>query len=359
MRRAVVCILVLMGLCGCSKEAKRPETSPLEAAQRQKTKHTKDPGWLKGQLHLHSARSGDSATPPEEVVRWYADHGYHFIVFTDHNAPHHPPPHPTMLTFTGVEWTFNLNTCDPLPEPGMGCLLHMNGLFLESLDRRVSLSRHGDGARRFDVYKDTLKATKALGGIAMLNHPNFHYSADSALVTALAKSGLVLMEVANEAIDSNNEGDATHPSTEALWDEVLSAGGRIYGTATDDAHHYNDAKAVIAAGKIAHTGDRGFVMVQAHKTRASIMEALRRGTFYSSSGLVLGDVRVEGKTLVIEAQPGGAPLVGEFIGPHGKILKKLEGERLTFKLDGLAGYVRARVSNKTGKAWTQPIFLDP
>ena len=28
--------------------------------------------FLKGQLHLHSNRSGDSDTPPEEVVRWYA-----------------------------------------------------------------------------------------------------------------------------------------------------------------------------------------------------------------------------------------------------------------------------------------------
>ncbi len=48
-------------------------------------------------------------------------------------------------------------------------------------------------------------------------------------------------EVANEAVDSNNEGDATTPSTERLWDQVLDAGGRIYGVASDDAHHYADA----------------------------------------------------------------------------------------------------------------------
>ena len=39
--------------------------------------------FLKGELHLHSNRSGDSDTPPDEVVRWYAGHGYDFIVFTD------------------------------------------------------------------------------------------------------------------------------------------------------------------------------------------------------------------------------------------------------------------------------------
>ena len=43
------------------------------------------PGYLKGQLHLHTNNSGDSATPPADVVRWYAARGYDFIVVTDHN----------------------------------------------------------------------------------------------------------------------------------------------------------------------------------------------------------------------------------------------------------------------------------
>ena len=84
-----------------------------------------------------------------------------------------------------------------------------------------------------------------------------------------------------------------------MWDEVLTAGARVYGTATDDAHHYNDAASVTAAGKLAYTGDRGFVMVRAQNNRASIMDALRRGAFYSSSGLVLGDVRVDHKALTV------------------------------------------------------------
>ena len=52
--------------------------------------------------------------------------------------------------------------------------------------------------------------------------------------------------MANQSSDVANEGDAAHLSTEALWDAVLTAGGTLYGVATDDAHHYADADAVRA-----------------------------------------------------------------------------------------------------------------
>ena len=45
-----------------------------------------DAGFLKGQLHLHTGNSGDSATPPADAARWYAARGYDFIVVTDHNV---------------------------------------------------------------------------------------------------------------------------------------------------------------------------------------------------------------------------------------------------------------------------------
>jgi hypothetical protein len=91
-----------------------------------------EPGvrFLKGQLHLHSNRSGDSDTPPDDVVRWYAAHGYDFIVFTDHNRITAPPSTSSMLVIPGVELTQNSNRCTPAPPPGRKCLLHVNALFV-------------------------------------------------------------------------------------------------------------------------------------------------------------------------------------------------------------------------------------
>jgi hypothetical protein len=93
--------------------------------------------FLKGQLHLHSNRSGDSDTPPDDVVRWYGAHGYDFIVFTDHNRITAPPSTPSMLVIPGVELTQNSNRCTPAPLPGRKCLLHVNALFVRASARRL------------------------------------------------------------------------------------------------------------------------------------------------------------------------------------------------------------------------------
>ncbi|MDP7471769.1 MAG: hypothetical protein QGI02_05380, partial [Vicinamibacterales bacterium] len=40
--------------------------------------------WYKGNTHTHTVNSdGDSA--PDEVVRWYRERDYHFLVLSDHN----------------------------------------------------------------------------------------------------------------------------------------------------------------------------------------------------------------------------------------------------------------------------------
>src|SRR5262245_39001299 len=77
----------------------------------------------KGQLHVHSNRSGDSQTPPEAVARWYAARGYDFIVMTDHNVITSLAGTARLLVIPGVELTQNLETCEPPPTPGMNCLL--------------------------------------------------------------------------------------------------------------------------------------------------------------------------------------------------------------------------------------------
>lgn len=41
--------------------------------------------WYKGNTHTHTLNSdGDSS--PEDVVKWYREHGYNFLVLTDHDS---------------------------------------------------------------------------------------------------------------------------------------------------------------------------------------------------------------------------------------------------------------------------------
>src|SRR5262249_38297080 len=146
-------------------------------------------GFLKGQLHLHSSNSGDSATPPADVVRWYEAHGYDFIVFTDHERVTTAPSTASMLVMPGVELTQNLKDCQPPPPPGLWCLLHVNALFVEAPPGGAVPWDPAAGIDRVGRYRRALAVTRRLGGIAQLNHPNFDYSADAALVAELARDG--------------------------------------------------------------------------------------------------------------------------------------------------------------------------
>src|SRR5688500_6068296 len=40
--------------------------------------------WFKGNTHTHTLNSDGDSTP-DDVVRWYREHGYQFLVLTDHN----------------------------------------------------------------------------------------------------------------------------------------------------------------------------------------------------------------------------------------------------------------------------------
>ena len=40
--------------------------------------------WYKGNTHTHTLNSDGDSTP-DAVVQWYREHGYQFLVLTDHN----------------------------------------------------------------------------------------------------------------------------------------------------------------------------------------------------------------------------------------------------------------------------------
>lgn len=344
-RRARFLALVLA--CGQPRAVEPP--SPGEARP--------PAGFLKGQLHLHSSNSGDSETPPPDVANWYAGRGYDFIVFTDHNRVTTGVVREDLLVIPGVELTFNVQECDPPPE-GPLCPLHVNALFV---DPNASVAGRPEDLWRATVYRHLVAQARALGGLAQINHPNFHYAADVETIAAVAE-GPLLLEVANEAIDSNNGGDAKHPSTFAIWDALLARGIRVWGTATDDAHHYDDAASVRARGELAFEGDRGFVMVRgdADPTVDEVEAAMARGDFYASTGALFHDIECDDGALRVWPRDRSAKL--ECIaGRPGFSLgaaDRVDG-RVCLPNPGEHAYVRAEITDAEGRrAWTQPCWAE-
>jgi len=92
-------------------------------------------------------------------------------------------------------------------------------------------------------------------------------------------------------------------------------------------------------------------------TAPAILASLRRGDFYSSTGISLRDYQVNSREMSVEIVPNSdRRYLTEFIGAGGKVLAAATGTSARYVIRGNEGYVRARVSDSSGRrAWMQPV----
>lgn len=315
-----------------------------------------DSHWWRGNLHTHSLWT-DGEDFPEMIAAWYREHGYDFVVITEHdmlqqgddrwvdvNAPDDgwPPRNasaraalPGYVARFGDDWVEQQRVGDrhlvrlrPLSE--YRHLFEVPGAFLlvmgeEITDRQGAhvnvvnadtalLPLGGDStATRTRRNLAAVAAQRRASGhpsVAIINHPNYVWSLTAEEIAAMPDARL--FEVYNGHGLVNNDGDTLHASTERMWDVILalrlSAGApAVFGVATDDAHEYDaDTVAISPPG-------RGWVMVRAPSgnsalTPERLVAALDAGDFFASTGVTLRDVRCADGQLDIEidAAPGAS-----------------------------------------------------
>ena len=312
-------------------------------------------GFLKGNTHVHTNGSGDSDTPVALAVKWYEERGYDFIIVTDHNRITLHPHTAKMLVFAGVEMTKNEIIAETFGKSEYFCV-HMNGYFLPRAKQGFVSDPPVKQRTRLAMYESEFLTIQQLGGFACLNHPNFLYTADAQILTRLAGQGLRFFEVYNSADKSKNDGEPGKPSTEQLWDSVLSTGKMLYGIVADDTHHYYDAAKVLNP----RIGNLAWIMVRAaEKTEPSIKAAILKGDFYGSTGVTLKKLEVSDNAMDVEvvAVPGRTYAI-RFIGQGGKLLAETSGGAGHYNFKGDELYVRSVViDSDQKKAWMQPVFL--
>ncbi len=194
-----------------------------------------------------------------------------------------------------------------------------------------------------------LKKIRAQGGVALVNHPNF----DWALTLADLENarGAALLEIWSGHPYVHTEGDATRPSHEVLWQQMLDRGIDIAGVAVDDMHNL-----IPSAPEPASRPGRGWVDVFAQTpTEKDICAALGAGKLVASNGPHLGRFTVKGDTMSLVAPPGDRV---EFLGQEGALLEAVTPTReqpsASYTLKGGERYVRARITAADGtRAWTQ------
>lgn len=300
--------------------------------------------WYKGNTHTHTVNSDGDSTP-DEVVRWYRDQRYNFLVLTDHNfltsvdglnALHGADE--KFLVIRGEEVTDKFEKKD----------LHLNALDLHQL-----VMPQG-GSSVVEALQRDVDAIRKADGIPHINHPNFRWSISKDDLLQLRRN--TLFEIFNGHPTVNNMGGDGVPGLEEVWDQILTSGQEIFGLATDDAHVFKRPWDLTAARP-----GQGWVFVRSASLEPrAIVAALDRGEFYSSTGVELESIVPTAKGLTITVKPySDAKYHVQFIGRGGRLLKDVTANpAATYDFTGDEGYVRARVLDSNGRtAWVQPVFL--
>ena len=112
-----------------------------------------------------------------------------------------------------------------------------------------------------------------------------------------------------------------------MWDQLLSAGNRVYAFAGDDATSLEDPALGCAwIELLAPTPDLN-----------SLLSSLRHGAFFASTGADFTRLSLTGTTITVEGAPGSSL---HFIGSGGHVLKAVAASTGSYQVRGDEGYVR-------------------
>jgi predicted metal-dependent phosphoesterase TrpH len=299
--------------------------------------------WYKGNTHTHTLNSdGDSS--PDDVAKWYRAHGYHFLVLTDHNVLTRVD---ALNALHGLDDRFLIIRGEEVTDRFGDRPIHINGLGVTELVE----PQHGTST--VDVMQRNVNAIRAANGVPHINHPNFGWAVTANELAQLRNTKL--FEIYNGHPQVNNVGGGDVPGLEAAWDTILTRGVQLYGLAVDDAHHFKRPEDRSAARP-----GQGWIYVRASSLSPdSILTAMERGDFYSSTGVELSDYQVTASTMTVTVRASNwSKYRIQFIGKSGRVLSEVAESKAEYRFRGDEGYVRARVVESNGlMAWTQPVFL--
>jgi hypothetical protein len=303
----------------------------------------------RGNIHTHTTRS-DGHQSPVEVATWYRYHGYQFLSITDHDVLVDPADvadveGPGFVLIPGEEIS---STATEKP-------VHVQALCIDHL----IASGHFDTP--LAALTSALAAVRAQNGFAVVNHPNFSWA--FGLPDLAPLTGPYALEIWSGHPSVHSAGDATRPSHEAMWDELLTRGRRVTAVAVDDVH----TLVPTGAGGDALPG-QAWIQTFGELGRAPICDALRNGRLYASSGVAFRRIRVEPGRFTVWVDDPGDTVV--FVASASQILATVTGDALvhdddgyaaTYTLRGGEAYVRvqARAPDGVAAAWTQAYATSP
>lgn len=279
--------------------------------------------WYKANFHTHTKTSDGDVNVPVRLEQ-YKRLGYNIVAITDHyktNKGLDRYCEPNFLVISSME----VNQKDST-KPNHHCVCI--GV-PENFTMPVNLDPEQWGYR-----------VKAVGGVMFLAHP---YWSELTFQDMNSVQGICALEVYNGLCTTTNTGLA-----EVYWDQLLQKGRIIPAIATDDTHSGNDV-------------GRAFTMIKASQlTMPAVLEALRNGCFYASSGPIIKDFRVVDGVATIETSPVKEIqfMIHSNRGSYTRAAKNQTITTASQKIYPGTRYVRAQVIDADGaRAWSNIIEL--
>jgi hypothetical protein len=285
---------------------------------------TEKGNWYKANLHTHTTVSDGKVTAAERIEQ-YAKAGYHVLALTDHRATHDVSALPTskMLVVSGLEF-------------------HPPCRKERTVHHFVALGvPHGLKMTSPRNPNQCIEDVRRVGGVVILAHP-FWTGIDWGTIRTLR--GLDAVEVYNTTCKRCGRAES-----ENEWAYMLHHGMTIPAVASDDSH--------MATG-LDVFGCATWLKMRA-LTVANVLQAVRTGCCYGTTGPKIHDFRVEGGEIRLRCT--AARSIHFMSGPaQGAGRWADEGKSITSFSTPVRkwAYVRAVVTDAQGrKAWSNPMWL--
>lgn len=280
--------------------------------------------FLKANFHCHTTES-DGRLDPESAAGFYESAGYDVLAITDHRTVTLLPSNDKLLLIPGIEIDYVL--------PGQW--VHILGIGMDA--------SAGGKWNRFGTPQEGIDLIRKLGGLAVLAHPAWSLNTPELMRSLTGLSGV---EIWNSV--STLPLNADRADSSSLLDVTWASGGELLPVyANDDSHPYKDEAGVAAT------------MVQAEKkTVPAVMEALRLGRFYATTGPQI--YQIENKNnqeIIVHCSPAESIIFySDSPWAAGRTVIRSGMTECNYFIQKNDHFVRIEVRDAAGrKAWSSPM----
>jgi hypothetical protein len=301
-----------------------------------------EPGaWLRCALHAHTTNS-DGALNPALLVSHYEHERFDVLAITDHWVRTAEPSTERLLVLPATELDASMGP------PGREAHVLGFGIRSDPVEPETE----------FASLAETVSWIQDAGGVPYLAHP---YWSGLRVDEFAGCEGLLGLEVYNAGCEL----EVGRGFAGVHWDDVLEADGRRpwFGIATDDSHRPGFDSGL--AWTWVRAGER---------TPGAVLEALRLGAFYGSTGPAIEELTVEDGVVEIRTTSARSVVLmtGRTRGAsvnagrsgysyRGEVLDRGEDGGITaarLSAPRQAPYGRIEVTDeKGGRAWTNPLWI--